>query len=166
MKLPCPNCTQSTLSIFKVFIADIFGWAVRCGNCKKRVSHSGLIRGALRVVAVIGSFLVVAVTVYPDQRFHAVNFVACLGILIVVLTGIVLHFALFKREDVVRDQTLHELRRILKILLIVYGIVVLSKICFFYTNMLETVGFALYIAFVFVVLSLPLLFAANWTLDE
>ena len=40
LKNKCPNCSGYTLATFKIFVADMFGWGVRCSDCQVRVSHA------------------------------------------------------------------------------------------------------------------------------
>lgn len=164
MKLKCPSCSTQSLSILKVMIADLFGWAVRCGSCQKRISHSGRIRCVLRLVFISGIASSTAIAAYPDQRFHAFRFFVGVLIVAIVFVAVAIPALLFVRDEILKTNQMVELRRVSMILLKLYSVFIIVGVLFYRETALEFIGFLSYIAFFFCLIFTGSLLKINWTI--
>lgn len=175
MRLKCPNCSQNTLPIIKVFFADLFGWGVRCYKCDSRLSHPAWVRYVVSILM----FCVMPCTYVADMALQAFQppgydilheLFAPMRIVTVGVIAIMLYvFKIIQREDASNVVAVYKLRRIAAIAICGWiGLVLISGgLTGFhssrptYVYLLDLFLLPVFPVLFFVVISV---FLQNWTL--
>lgn len=130
-KLICPACNDRTVSLFKVMLADLFGWAVRCPGCKKRFSHAryaGSLFAVLIFLAIglIVTYVGVQVTLRANYSGNIILGI-CAGLICAILI-LTWFLPLIKREEISNIEVIRNSRRVISWTLWSWGIILVASV--------------------------------------
>lgn len=172
IQLKCPKCSNNTLAIARVFIADLFGWGVRCFKCDARLSHASTERHIVSILICVGMPCLYA----ADKALYAFHtpgyetmhkYIVISRLLIACFIGFIFYYSsLILREEAYNKPALYKVRKTIFISACIWGGLLLLRVCIVgFISLSTTLEFAGVLAMPILLLpALAIFLVQDWTI--